>query len=213
MTTDKKCEVPGCRNKAKTTCLCSMQVCRTHYNHCVRKSKRAPVAIQPPAVRELTLQQAFNLPTAKDAAEGPAVYRGVVVDIRDTSGFVLRCPECSRVLQPSHLAADKGQPVCRIHMRVEGRPDVRLKFVVDDGTGACIFVADAIATQKFIGLTVVDAAQKMEEWGAKGLLEWIEGKTLGRSVSVKGKLTADEFGYMVFAESVEYLMPTPEVVA
>ena len=51
---------------------------------------------------------------------------GNVVSVRPGSGIISRCPECGRVVQKAS---------CRVHGKVEGIRDMRIKAVLDDGTG------------------------------------------------------------------------------
>src|SRR3990172_8981715 len=59
--------------------------------------------------------------------------RGIVVDIREGSGLVQRCPERKRVL---------AKDACRLHGAVKGVSDLPLKAVLDDGSGALTAVFD-----------------------------------------------------------------------
>src|SRR5438094_9865741 len=59
--------------------------------------------------------------------------RGILIDLREGSGLVYRCPECRRVLR-------KG--ACRLHGEVKGEPDLRVKAVLDDGSAAVSAVFD-----------------------------------------------------------------------
>jgi replication factor A1 len=125
-----------------------------------------------------------------------ALFSGVVVDVRESSGYIMRCPECKRVLQ-------KG--ACRLHAKQKGVVDLRIKAVLDDGTGACIFVAGKDATEGLIGMTLDDARKQVTESGDPAVvLEAIESKILGRSLEVRGNLTSDEFGFMILGSEARY---------
>ncbi|MFB6139770.1 MAG: Single-stranded DNA binding protein, partial [Halosimplex sp.] len=66
----------------------------------------------------------------RDAIESGGLFDvelvGNVIAVRDGSGLIQRCPECGRVVQ-------NGQ--CRTHGAVEGVDDLRVKAILDDGTG------------------------------------------------------------------------------
>jgi replication factor A1 len=139
----------------------------------------------------VSLESAFLQGGALDA-----LFSGVVVDVRESSGYIMRCPECNRVLQ-------KG--ACRLHAKVKGSPDLRIKAVIDDGTAACIFVAGREATEALSGLTLDEAKRMVTESGDPAVaLDAIEGKILGRALEVRGNLTSDEFGYMVIASHARF---------
>ncbi|MFA5312638.1 MAG: hypothetical protein WC375_04855, partial [Methanomassiliicoccales archaeon] len=53
-----------------------------------------------------------------------ALVSGTIIDVKEGSGLIRRCPQCKRVVQ-------KG--ACRIHGKVDGAPDLRVKAVLDDG--------------------------------------------------------------------------------
>src|SRR5207249_12267474 len=54
--------------------------------------------------------------------------RGILIDLREGSGLVYRCPECRWVLR-------KG--ACRLHGEVKGEPDLRVKAVLEIGRASC----------------------------------------------------------------------------
>ncbi|NOR17256.1 DNA-binding protein, partial [candidate division WOR-3 bacterium] len=69
---------------------------------------------------------------------------GTVMEIRSGSGLIVRCPECDRVLWNDE---------CKIHGKVEGKSDIRIKLVVDDGTGAVSTIIGRELTEKLLGKT------------------------------------------------------------
>jgi replication factor A1 len=56
---------------------------------------------------------------------------GTIVDVKEGSGLIRRCPQCKRVVQ-------KG--ACRLHGKVDGIPDLRVKAVLDDGNSTLTVV-------------------------------------------------------------------------
>ena len=104
--------------------------------------------------------------------------RGVLIDIKKGSGLVLRCPDCNRVTQ-------KG--MCMVHGKVQGKHDLRIKGVLDDGTGAVTVILGKELTEKLSGKT-------MEEYnrGKELYLGWArEIIAMGGTVSAEhgiGKL-------------------------
>src|SRR3989475_2728623 len=58
---------------------------------------------------------------AERGGAADVTVRGILIDLREGSGLVYRCPECRRVLR-------KG--ACRLHGEVKGEPDLRVKAVL-----------------------------------------------------------------------------------
>lgn len=112
---------------------------------------------------------------------------GDVVSIRPGSGLIERCPECSRVMQ-------KGQ--CRAHGKLDGIWDMRIKAIIDDGTGSMICVFDRMLTKALIGI-------EMEELLRTGSLESVEERIrtslIGMPFVVRGNVTRGEYGRILIA--------------
>lgn len=120
---------------------------------------------------------------------------GDVLSLRPGSGLIERCPTCSRVMQ-------KGQ--CRAHGRLEGVPDLRIKAVIDDGTGSMICVLDRPLTESLIGLSLEDLRAEPEQ--AASL---INAAIIGKPLIVRGNVTSGDFG-MIFV-ATEAAWPTDSV--
>jgi len=120
------------------------------------------------------------------------LVQGTVIDIRPGSGFVMRCPECNRVLMNEE---------CSIHGKVEGKPDMRLKLVVDDGTGAVSSVVNREISEKILGISMDDAKKLKED----ELQEEIEKKLFAKKVSLRGNALGDDFGTSIIASNVDFV--------
>lgn len=119
------------------------------------------------------------------------VVEGNILSIRPGSGLISRCPECSRVIQ-------KG--VCRIHGKVDEKKDMRIKAIIDDGTGALTLVLDSRLTQKICGITI-EEAQKITKTAVshKAVEDNIKRKLLGRKLAARGNMSKGEFGITLVA--------------
>ena len=135
----------------------------------------------------------------KDLTDTDGAYdvetEGDVLSLRPGSGLIERCPTCSRVMQ-------KGQ--CRAHGRLEGLPDLRIKAVLDDGTGAMICVLDRILTEKLTGIALEDLRKEPDK--AEGQ---INAAIIGKPVVVRGNVTSGDFGMIFVASEAEW--PTDSV--
>ncbi|MGQ9586939.1 MAG: hypothetical protein ACUVT7_00960 [Thermoplasmata archaeon] len=124
-----------------------------------------------------------------------ATVRGVLLEIREGSGLIMRCPECKRALQ-------KG--TCKVHGRVEGYPDLRIKAILDDGSGAASVVIGRELAERLLGMTLDEsmakAKEKMDFEVVKDMMD--EQLTL-KVATVTGAIMADSFGLSMIAKDVE----------
>ena len=149
-----------------------------------------------PSVEEL--QKAGVQMIAEVAARGGAVdatVRGVLIEIREGSGLIMRCPECKRALQ-------KG--ICKLHGRVDGYPDLRVKAILDDGSGAVGVVMSRELTEKLLDITLDESMQKAKEKMNFDIVkdEMDEVLTL-KVVTVSGPITADQYGLSMIAKEAQ----------
>lgn len=113
-------------------------------------------------------------------------FVGNVLAVRDGSGLVQRCPECTRVIQ-------NGQ--CRSHGTVDGEDDLRVKAILDDGTGTATIVLDREQTEAVYEGTLSDALSAARDAMDKDVVtDEIATKIVGREHRVRGSLSVDEYG-------------------
>lgn len=115
---------------------------------------------------------------------------GTVIEIRPGSGVIMRCTDCNRTLQ-------NGE--CTIHGKVDGKLDLRLKLVIDDGTGSVSSVLNRDLTERLIGKTL-DESKKMDE---KKLLDEINKILFAQKISMRGNALGDEFGTSIIAREAK----------
>ncbi|MCL7415135.1 MAG: replication protein A [ANME-2 cluster archaeon] len=124
-----------------------------------------------------------------------AVIEGSLISIRPGSGLIIRCPQCSRVIQKS---------TCRVHGVVEGLYDMRIKSILDDGTGALTVVLDADLTQKVTGYSIEKAkevaALAMDQTSVE---DEMRRRLLGRTMRARGNMTKGEYGTTLVAAEAE----------
>jgi replication factor A1 len=148
-----------------------------------------------------------ELPSKKDIMRGgrvrigdtdggvDIVVEGVVVDVKPGSGLIYRCPECNR-------AVKKGE--CSIHGNVDAQPDLRIKAIVDDGTGAVNALVGRELTEKILGK---DLNKSLEETRNSPNPELIKDELFDRLVSrpmmFRGNILKDDFGLTMIVNSVE----------
>jgi replication factor A1 len=115
---------------------------------------------------------------------------GTIVEIRPGSGVITRCPECSRSLQNNE---------CTVHGKVNGKLDLRLKLVIDDGTGSVNSVLNKDLSEKILGKTL-DECKKIDE---NELFNEMNKTIFARRVSIRGNALGDEFGTSIIAKEVK----------
>ncbi|MCU4924941.1 Single-stranded DNA binding protein [Halobacteria archaeon AArc-dxtr1] len=111
---------------------------------------------------------------------------GNLIAVRDGSGLIQRCPECNRVIQ-------KGQ--CRTHGSVDGVDDLRVKAILDDGTGTVTAILDDELTEQVYGGGLEAARQEARDaMDQEAVADTIREQIVGREYRVRGHLSVDEYG-------------------
>ena len=122
---------------------------------------------------------------------------GNIIEVRDGSGLIERCPECGRVVQ-------NGQ--CRSHGQVDAEDDLRVKAILDDGTGTVTAILGHDLTAEVYGGGIEDAKEHARDAMDKSVVaDDIREKLVGKEYRVRGQLSVDEYGANLdateFAES------------
>ncbi len=122
------------------------------------------------------------------------VIEGNILSVRPGSGLIARCPECSRVIK-------KG--ICRVHSKVDEKIDMRIKAIIDDGTGALTLVLDAPLTQKICGYTIEEAQNIAKAAMSQEAVEdEIKKKLVGKMLAARGNTSKGDFGITLVASDV-----------
>ncbi len=118
---------------------------------------------------------------------------GTVIDLRDGSGLIERCPECGRMVQ-------NGQ--CRSHGEVDAEDDLRTKAILDDGTGTVTVVLGEDLTEEVYGGDVEDAKEAARDaMDREVVADAIAQTVVGREFRVRGSLSVDDYGANLEARS------------
>ena len=147
--------------------------------------------------------------TIGDAVGSGGVYDvelvGDVLAVRDGSGLIQRCPECGRVVQ-------SGQ--CRTHGDVDAEDDLRVKAVLDDGTGAVTGVLDRTLTEAVYGGDLADAREAAREAMDQSVVAaTIRENIVGRAYRAVGHLSVDEYGANLEVLTFQPVTDTPREAA
>jgi replication factor A1 len=120
-----------------------------------------------------------------------------LLDVRPGSGLVLRCTQqgCNRVLAAG---------MCRIHNKVEGAPDLRIKAVLDDGTASVAATIGRELTEALLGKTLDQCkAEAQAAFRPDLILEQLRERLVGRVYAVRGNALSDDYGVSIIARSVQ----------
>jgi replication factor A1 len=129
------------------------------------------------------------------------VVTGNLLEVRDGSGLIERCPECGRVVQ-------NGQ--CRSHGAVEGEDDLRVKAILDDGTGSLTVVLDDELTAAVYGGGLGEAREHARDAMDKSVVSDAIAETLvGKEYRVRGQLSVDDYGANLDATEFEETADDP----
>ena len=109
-----------------------------------------------------------------------------VLEVRDGSGLIERCPECGRAIQNDQ---------CRVHGTVDGEDDLRIKAILDDGTATVTAIIGSELTEEIYGGDMADAKEAARDAMDKAVVaETIREELVGDSYRVRGSLSIDEYG-------------------
>lgn len=145
-----------------------------------------PGEIKPYATRRYSLSELSKTDGAYDIE-----VEGDVLSIRPGSGLIERCPECNRVMQKSQ---------CRVHGKTSGVWDLRIKAVIDDGTGSMICVFDRTLTRMLTGVSIDDLL--VDKDNPEKIEEIIKTAMIGIPLIVKGNATGGDYGMILVARQV-----------
>ncbi|MGA1849204.1 MAG: hypothetical protein ACMUHB_07680 [Thermoplasmatota archaeon] len=126
--------------------------------------------------------------------------KGTIIEIREGSGLIFRCPECNRALVSGS---------CALHGQQEGMPDLRTKVVLDDGTGALFAILNTEITESILGKEVSECVDEFCDEEER-IVKLLNDRLLGRDFVMRGNVIRDDFGptvlpAQVVLEEEEYL--------
>jgi replication factor A1 len=151
---------------------------------------------------DVLLRKTSITPLSDVASRGGAAdvsVRGTVIEVRDGSGLIMRCPECKRALQ-------KGS--CKVHGRVEGYPDLRIKAVIDDGSGSVSAIFGRELTEKLMGFTLEECMERARQaMNSDVIMDSMEDALMFKIVDASGNVTADMYGLSMITKEAELRTP------
>ena len=124
------------------------------------------------------------------------IVEGNVLSMRPGSGLIVRCPDCNRVIQNN---------ICQVHGKVAPVTDMRVKSVIDDGTGTLILVLSAELTEKLWGHTLGEAEEMASKATPDSVENDIRDQFTGKMIAARGNMSNGEYGAALVAESVWFV--------
>jgi replication factor A1 len=125
------------------------------------------------------------------------LVEATLLEVKPGSGLVLRCPDCKRVLQDT---------ICRLHGKQTGNPDLRIKAVLDDGSGAVSAIFSKEITEALLGRTMEEFTAMAKQAATPDVVETeARGKLVARTLRVRGNVLVDEFGPMFLAKEAAFV--------
>lgn len=170
-------------------------------------AKVAVGAAELPSAAELDVNEPTPIWQLMEQGRNDVTVHATLLEVRDGSGLVMRCSEdgCNRVLVAG---------ACRLHHKQPGRPDLRIKAVLDDGTGAMNVIANRELTEGLLGKDL-EACQKeaQDAFRPEVIQEQLQEKLEGRAFAATGNVLVDEFGAMFIARALKPLAVDTEAGA
>jgi len=144
--------------------------------------------------------------SVREAVETGGMYDvtvvGNVLEVRDGSGLIQRCPECGRLVQNDQ---------CRSHGQVDPEDDLRVKAIVDDGTDTVTAILGTELTKEIYGGTLEDALSAARDaMDREVVADEIATDLEGREFRVRGHLSVDDYGANLDASEFAVADDPPE---
>jgi replication factor A1 len=84
-----------------------------------------------------------------------------------------------------------------VHGAVEGKADIRMKLVIDDGAGSVSAILGKELTEKLLEKTLNDSSID------DGLVEEMNSMLFGHRISLQGNALGDQFGVTLIARDAK----------
>lgn len=141
-----------------------------------------------PEAEDLDVVHAIPIADLLKAGDmGDVAVRATLLEVRPGSGLIWRDPETNRVVPSGG----------------EATPDLRIKMVLDDGTGSVSAVVGRETTERILGKDLEACmAQAKEAMRPDIIAEEIAEKVEGRVFAAEGFARTDDYGTMLICRSL-----------
>jgi len=150
----------------------------------------------------------YVIPLYKVVERGGGIdllIEGIILEIRRDSGIIYRCPICNRRIK---------EGVCEEHGQVDGLPDLRIRAIVDDGTGAVDVLFNKEISEKLLEKSMNDYLKMAEDAMDYSIVyDEIVDKLLTAPVRVYGDSVQSDFIVSIIAKEAEKITPDVKKLA
>lgn len=160
------------------------------------EAKVTPATVELPAAEKLQVAPAVPLRIVMEKNGGnDLTVVATLLEVRPGSGLVFRCnqPGCTRVLVAG---------ACRLHNKQEGVPDLRVKAILDDGTGNIGLYLRRDMTEAILGKTLAQCVDEAKAaFRPEVIQDQLKEKLTSRVFRVRGNALSDDYGISLLANS------------
>jgi replication factor A1 len=123
------------------------------------------------------------------------ILQGNVIEFKNGSGVITRCSQCLRAVADSK---------CQIHGKTNLKQELRLKAILDDGTGAVTVFFGNELSEKFLVNAIGESTKStLKISDLKMSNDTLLSGLILKEIRVKGNVFRDDFGISIIATSVE----------
>ncbi|MCQ2085881.1 MAG: hypothetical protein MJY54_00385 [archaeon] len=124
--------------------------------------------------------------------------KGTIVHIKPGSGLIQRCPVCRRAVRENK---------CGVHGSVMPGPDdydLRLKLVIDDGTGTINANINRNSTEMITGITLDTVKNQMNNTLESEIVKKMSLKIFCKKVKIVGSIINDDYGSTIIVKDIAF---------
>ncbi|HEC77082.1 MAG TPA: hypothetical protein ENI33_07495 [Thermoplasmatales archaeon] len=124
-------------------------------------------------------------------------FQGVILEVRKDSGIIFRCPKCNKRIKEG-ICDDDGE--------VDGNPDLRIKVLVDDGTGAVDVILNREISEKLLNKNMDEFLNLAKEAMDYGIVyDEIVNSLLTKTIKVRGDSIQSDLIVTISAKDAEII--------
>lgn len=136
-------------------------------------------------------RQVVSIETIEERGGTDIKIEGIILEFKE-AGIIARCKKCKKVLVNG---------LCPEHGKVEASQDLRIKAVIDDGTGALMAIFNKEISEKFLSANFEELKRReSENIGASVILHEVEDRFLLKPIYLTGNIMNSENGLTMFVK-------------